>query len=186
MWAPAPPGGPDPPAGLSRWPPDTPGPKEGCPSGVVPRAGDRQWKPHRVPGEGLAPTEALPGVDQRSLASPCPPEGRTDLRDPGRREPLAVQLKNPTMRSNPGILSTEDGTDARARTAAEACHARSRRLVDPTTCDREYSPEECELQQAMHAYTQKSNRLIPTWSEVLEVIRDLGDRKGESPGGVGG
>ena len=31
--------------------------------------------------------------------------------------------------------------------------------------------------QAMQDYKLKSGRMFPTWSEVLEVLRDLGYRK---------
>ena len=49
-----------------------------------------------------------------------------------------------------------------------------RRLVDPTTCDRDYSAAELEFLQAIEAYKKRSGRSFPTWSEVLEVVRELG------------
>jgi len=49
-----------------------------------------------------------------------------------------------------------------------------RRLIDPTTCERDYSLEEIEFMRAMDDYKRKSGRMFPTWSEVLEVVRDLG------------
>ena len=52
-----------------------------------------------------------------------------------------------------------------------------RRLVDPTTCDRDYSAAEMEFMQAIQTYKQKSGRMFPTWSEVLEVLRGLGYEK---------
>jgi hypothetical protein len=67
---------------------------------------------------------------------------------------------------------------AQAMRAAEARKVSGRRrLVDPTTCDREYTPAEIELMQAMQAYKQSSGRMFPTWSEVLEVMRALGYSK---------
>lgn len=67
--------------------------------------------------------------------------------------------------------------------AARASQARQvsgrRRFVDPTTCDREYNPEELEFMRAMHSYKQRSGRMFPTWSEVLEVLRSLGYEKVE-------
>ena len=50
-------------------------------------------------------------------------------------------------------------------------------MIDPTTCDRDYSQAEMEFMQAMSAYKQASGRMFPTWSEVLEVLRDLGYEK---------
>jgi hypothetical protein len=52
-----------------------------------------------------------------------------------------------------------------------------RRLVDPTTCERDYSEAEMEFMQAIQVYKQKSGRMFPTWSEVLEVLQSLGYQK---------
>jgi hypothetical protein len=37
--------------------------------------------------------------------------------------------------------------------------------------------DELEFQQAMEHYKRKSGRQFPTWSEILEVLRDLGYAK---------
>jgi hypothetical protein len=52
-----------------------------------------------------------------------------------------------------------------------------RRQIDPTTCERDYSQDECEFMQAMETYKRKNGRMFPTCSEVLEVIRSLGYSK---------
>lgn len=49
-----------------------------------------------------------------------------------------------------------------------------RRQIDPTTCERDYSPDEVEFMQAMDAYKRTSGRMFPTCSEVLEVLKSLG------------
>ncbi len=49
-----------------------------------------------------------------------------------------------------------------------------RRQIDPTTCERDYTEDEVEFMKAMDLYKRKSGRMFPTWSEVLEVVRDLG------------
>ncbi len=49
-----------------------------------------------------------------------------------------------------------------------------RRKIDPTTCERDYQPEEVEFMRALDAYKRASGRLFPTCSEVLEVVRSLG------------
>lgn len=54
-----------------------------------------------------------------------------------------------------------------------------RRLIDPTTCERDYSGDEVEFMKAMDEYKRKSGRMFPTWSEVLEVVRSLGYVKPE-------
>jgi hypothetical protein len=56
-----------------------------------------------------------------------------------------------------------------------------RRQIDPTTCERDYSPEEVEFMHAMDAYKRSSGRMFPTCSEVLEVIRSLGYEKTQRP-----
>lgn len=43
--------------------------------------------------------------------------------------------------------------------------------------------EEREFQEAMTAYKQRSGRLFPTWSEVLEVLQSLGYEKPTSAPG---
>ena len=41
------------------------------------------------------------------------------------------------------------------------------------------SGDEGELMQAMEAYKQRSGRMFPTWSEVLEILVELGYRKAD-------
>lgn len=49
-----------------------------------------------------------------------------------------------------------------------------RRHIDPTTCERDYSNDEIEFMRAMDDYKNRSGRMFPTCSEVLEVVRELG------------
>ena len=49
--------------------------------------------------------------------------------------------------------------------------------MDPATCKRDYSEAEVEFLGAIQEYKRRSGRLFPTWSEVLEVVRDLGYQK---------
>ena len=49
-----------------------------------------------------------------------------------------------------------------------------RRLIDPTTCERDYAADEIEFMQAIERYKRASGRMFPTCSEVLEVVRSLG------------
>lgn len=49
-----------------------------------------------------------------------------------------------------------------------------RRQIDPTTCERDYTPDEIEFMHALDAYKRASGRMFPTCSEILEVIRGLG------------
>jgi hypothetical protein len=82
-------------------------------------------------------------------------------------------------------LSWNEHSDANARRVSEraaraskARHASTRRQkIDPTTCERDYTPAQLEFMQAIQAYKQASGRMFPTWSEVLEVLQSLGYEK---------
>jgi hypothetical protein len=52
-----------------------------------------------------------------------------------------------------------------------------RRQIDPTTCERDYTDEEIEFMRAMDEYKRKAGRQFPTWSEVLEVLKNLGYKR---------
>ena len=52
-----------------------------------------------------------------------------------------------------------------------------RRMIDPTTCEREYAADEIEFMQALDRYKRTSGRMFPTCSEILEVVRSLGYAK---------
>ncbi|QDT54525.1 hypothetical protein Pan44_25580 [Caulifigura coniformis] len=67
------------------------------------------------------------------------------------------------------------------RRAPERRKVERRRQIDPTTCERDYQPDEVEFMRAMDDYKRRSGRPFPTWSEVLEVVRDLGYRKVAEP-----
>jgi len=55
--------------------------------------------------------------------------------------------------------------------------ATRRRLIDPTTCEREYAADELEFMQALDRYKRTSGRMFPTCSEILQVVRSLGYAK---------
>ena len=57
-----------------------------------------------------------------------------------------------------------------------------RRQIDPTTCERDYSPEEVEFMSALDDYKRRSGRMFPTCSEILEVFKALGyEKRAELP-----
>lgn len=74
-------------------------------------------------------------------------------------------------------------TDRRraANAAAKRASSERRRLIDPTTCERDYSDDETDFMKAMDRYKRENRRPFPTWSEVLEVMRSLGYRKVAEP-----
>jgi hypothetical protein len=66
------------------------------------------------------------------------------------------------------------GPRSRAAEGHTAVRQARRRMIDPTTCDRDYGPEEIEFMQALDHYKRTSGRMFPTCSEVLQVLRSLG------------
>ena len=77
-----------------------------------------------------------------------------------------------------------DGSEAKyageeRRATPRRAKVERRRLIDPTTCERDYSGDEVEFMKAMDDYKRRSGRMFPTWSEVLEVVRSLGYAKPE-------
>jgi len=98
-----------------------------------------------------------------------------------------------TEESLPDVLVTDRrGNDRRKRSIPVAVDRRAgvdrrdlqgerRRLIDPTTCERDYSDEEIEFMKSMDQYKRENRRPFPTWSEVLEVLRALGYRKVADP-----
>jgi hypothetical protein len=70
----------------------------------------------------------------------------------------------------------------RAQNAAEKRkNSERRRLIDPTTCERDYNLDETEFMKAMDRYKRENRRPFPTWSEVLEVLHSLGYRRVAEP-----
>ena len=73
--------------------------------------------------------------------------------------------------------ATRSATRTCSATGPKTPTARRRRLIDPTTCERDYTAEELEFMQALERYKRGSGRLFPTCSELLEVVRSLGYRR---------
>lgn len=103
------------------------------------------------------------------------------------RTPLMAKAKPTDFTPTPPPAEPSEWLNRRAsEQATRAANARQasgrRRFVDPTTCERDYSEAEMEFMMAMNAYKQRSGRMFPTWSEVLEVLRSLGYEKPASEG----
>jgi hypothetical protein len=63
------------------------------------------------------------------------------------------------------------------RTLQRRVKVNRRRQIDPTTCERDYTPDEIEFMSAMDEYKRRNGRMFPTCSEVLEVVKSLGYEK---------
>jgi hypothetical protein len=80
-------------------------------------------------------------------------------------------------RRKSGVTEKYEGEERRSAPRRQVVERR--RLIDPTTCERDYSGDEIEFMKAMDDYKRQSGRNFPTWSEVLEVVRSLGYTKPE-------
>ena len=106
------------------------------------------------------------------MISEIPPEAELKVdRRAGDRRKHTDRRVNPTGKSPTGV----------ERRVSSRRKVERRRQIDPTTCERDYSDEEVEFMRAMDEYKRRAGRQFPTWSEVLEVIRNLGYRKVAEP-----
>lgn len=76
-----------------------------------------------------------------------------------------------------GRWTDRQASDQARRASAARQSSGRRRKIDPTTSERDYSAEEIEFMTAMQEYKRRSGRMFPTWSEVLEVLHELGYEK---------
>ncbi len=74
----------------------------------------------------------------------------------------------------------------RANAAEKRRTSERRRLIDPTTCERDYTDEETIFMKAMERFKRENRRPFPTWNEVLQVLHALGYRKVEAVGEMPG
>jgi len=79
-------------------------------------------------------------------------------------------------RQRPEKVEVERRTGSERRQKVER-----RRQIDPTTCERDYTPDEIEFMKAIDRYRRENGRPFPTWSEVLEVLRALGYDRVQKP-----
>ena len=80
-----------------------------------------------------------------------------------------------------GSRGSEDRRQGDTEVSSERRKVQRRRLIDPTTCERDYTNDEIEFMQAMDEYKRKSGRMFPTCSEILEVLRGMGYVRLENP-----
>ncbi|MEE2642910.1 MAG: hypothetical protein VX768_19940 [Planctomycetota bacterium] len=73
-----------------------------------------------------------------------------------------------------GSRGSEDRRQGDTEVSSERRKVQRRRLIDPTTCERDYTNDEIEFMQAMEKYKRRSGRMFPTCSEILEVLREMG------------
>ena len=76
----------------------------------------------------------------------------------------------------------ESPVEVEHRSTERRVKVNRRRQIDPTTCERDYSPEEVSFMSALDDYKRRSGRMFPTCSEILEVFKSLGyEKRAELP-----
>jgi hypothetical protein len=109
------------------------------------------------------------------------------IRTPTNNELTADRRRNGRRNGNDRRQSSSASGTAPAYTGPEQRQGdrrnkvERRRQIDPTTCERDYTEEQVEFMKAMDLYKRRSGRQFPTWSEVLEVLQNLGYRKVAPP-----
>jgi hypothetical protein len=111
------------------------------------------------------------------IRTPAKNELTVDRRRNGRRS--ATERRQPSTATAPGTTPAFTGPEQRQGDRRNKVERR--RQIDPTTCERDYTEEQVEFMKAMDLYKRRSGRQFPTWSEVLEVLQNLGYRKVASP-----
>jgi len=105
---------------------------------------------------------------------------RTGRRAVDRRRAAASEAHSPAEQRSAAPRSAEH-RPVEQRHSERRTKVERRRQIDPTTCERDYTPDQVDFMKAMDLYKRRSGRQFPTWSEVLEVIENLGYRKVAAP-----
>ena len=88
---------------------------------------------------------------------------------------LVVDRRRNSRRSERLANATDESKGERRK------NKERRRQIDPTTCERDYTDKEVAFMKAMDEYKRRSGRQFPTWSEVLEVLYNMGYRQVAEP-----
>jgi hypothetical protein len=92
-----------------------------------------------------------------------------------RKTSHAATASAPSAKKADDNLWVDRQARERALRANQARHAsRRRRLIDPATCERDYSKDELEFLRAMEQFKRERGRCYPSHSEVLQIVQSLG------------
>ncbi|MGB7157275.1 MAG: hypothetical protein WBD40_04360 [Tepidisphaeraceae bacterium] len=126
---------------------------------------------------------------KKPAATPAPAAPSSERREgtgPNRRESVVDRRSGPDRRQASAEESGYTGperrvADRRIDTGLERRRGPGRRRSDDRRSaeEGEMSTEQFEFVMAIETYKKVNKRLYPTWTEVLEVVRQLGYRKVE-------
>jgi hypothetical protein len=106
---------------------------------------------------------------------------RTGRRAANDRRRGAASEAHPPVEQRSAAPRSAEHRPVEQRHSERRAKVERRRQIDPTTCERDYTPDQVDFMKAMDLYKRRSGRQFPTWSEVLEVIENLGYRKVAAP-----
>ena len=116
--------------------------------------------------------------------SAAQPQGETAPRGPDRRQSVVDRRSGMDRRRQSAVESGYTGperrvAERRSNTGLERRRGPGRRRTDERKSaeEGEMTAEQFEFVMAIQTYKKVNKKLYPTWTEVLEVIRQLGYRK---------
>jgi hypothetical protein len=127
-----------------------------------------------------------PGKVNASVTGPAAKAADSEQREsePDRRMSVLDRRAGLDRRGKEPADSGYSGPDRRADerrvdTGLERRRGPGRRLSDDrrSAVEGEMTPEQFEFVMAIETYKKVNKRMYPTWTEVLEVVRQLGYRK---------
>lgn len=140
-------------------------------SGKTQKSGDSSAAASHITGP------AAKGSDvQRAQAGPDRRESLIDRRS-------GLDRRQDLTREQSGYMGAERRVaERRGATGLERRRGPGRRLSDDRKAaeEGEMTPEQFEFVMAIETYKKVNKRMYPTWTEVLEVVQQLGYRKVEA------
>ena len=82
-----------------------------------------------------------------------------------------------TSRDRRGVKRVDDAAEQAGPAPERRARKERRRRVDPTTFEKQYTPEEMEFMNAMQHFKVQTGKAFPSHEEVLKVAYALGYRK---------
>jgi hypothetical protein len=131
------------------------------------------------------PTSSIPPLDQTRADDSATTDGRREGKGPDRRNSRVDRRSGLERRLLSADASAYTGPerrlsdDRRQDTGLERRRGPGRRLSDTrkTAEEGEMNSEQFEFVMAIEAYKKVNRRMYPTWTEILEVLNQLGYRK---------
>ena len=125
-------------------------------------------------------------AEKQCITGPTAKAGEGERREPGPNRRLSgVDRRNGLdRRQQTRVDSAYSGSERRVaerreETGLERRRGPGRRLSDDRRAaeEGEMTPEQFEFVMAIETYKKVNKRMYPTWTEVLEVVQQLGYRK---------